>query len=235
MLDDSFRPTLRYLGTKSVGDDFALRELRKNLRQQRNLVDTLRIEFSAASMQADKRYRALESQIATRIDTEEAEATDGLLSDIGDFLGRGQGISSIFGTGAQADPEAAKARELAAKDAHQYAMEKAERASVALKQEVNALHQLTDQYNKMLQARLDNETQVKRLLVHIRNNIFYYMQAIWSLEPPDQRYLRLHKVQVPVLELESRSYRVKVEPDKDIFAPFRAPGTEKHRGLCTAR
>jgi hypothetical protein len=70
--------------------------------------------------------------------------------------------------------------------------------------------------------------------VHIRNNIFYYMQAIWSMEPPDQRYLRLHKVQVPILELESRTYRVKVAKENgedDIFARFREPGTEKHRAF----
>ena len=67
--------------------------------------------------------------------------------------------------------------------------------------------------------------------MHIRNNIFYYMQAIWSMEPPDQRFLRLHKVRVPVLELESRSYRVRVATDDDIFAPFREPGTEKHRAF----
>jgi hypothetical protein len=231
LLDDSFRPTLKYLASKSVGDDFALRELRKNLRQQRNLVDTLRLEFSAASMQADNRYRALEGAISKRIDQEHAEATDGLVSDIGQFFGRGAGISAIFGAGGGPDPEAAKARELAAKDAHQYALEKAEKASAALKQEVTTLHTLTEQYNKTLQARLDNETQVKRLLVHVRNNIFHYMQAIWSMEPPDQRYLRLHNVQVPILELESRGYRVEARASDDIFAPFREEDTERHRAF----
>jgi hypothetical protein len=51
------------------------------------------------------------------------------------------------------------------------------------------------------------------------------------MEPPDQRYLRLHNVQVPVLELESRQYRVTVKPEADIFAPFRAPGTERHHAF----
>lgn len=244
MLDDSFRPTLRYLANNSVGDDFSLRELRKDLRQQRNLVDTLRVEFSAASMQADNRYKALESQIARRIDEEHAEATDGLIDDVVEKIGRGAVVSALIGlpglsslipgaggVGEGQDPEAAKARELAAKDAHQYALEKAEKVSAALRQEINTLHTLTDQYNKTLQARLDNETKVKRLLVHIRNNIFYYMQAIWSMEPPDQRYLRLHKVRVPVLELESRSYRVKVKTDLDIFSYFREPDTERHRAF----
>ena len=62
--------------------------------------------------------------------------------------------------------------------------------------------------------------------MHIRNNIFYYMQAIWSMEPPDQRFLRLHKVQVPELDLAScptrepgvtipdRSYRVEVDASR---------------------
>ncbi len=68
LLDDSFRPTLTYLANKSVGDDFALRELRKNLRQQRNLVDTLRIEFSAASVDADNRYKALENRAISPAD-----------------------------------------------------------------------------------------------------------------------------------------------------------------------
>jgi hypothetical protein len=67
LLDDSFRPALEYLANKSVGDDFALRELRKNLRQQRNLVETLRLELSIASNEARNRYRALERMIERRI------------------------------------------------------------------------------------------------------------------------------------------------------------------------
>jgi hypothetical protein len=237
LLDDSFRKALQYLANKSVGDDFALRELRKNLRQQRNLVDTLRLELSVASNEARNRYRALENLIEKRIVEESAETTDGFLSDVGDF----------FGGGGQ-DPEAAKARELAAKDAHQYAVEKQEKAAAALRQEMGGLHALTAEYNKTLRDHLDNETCVKRLLVHIRNNIFYYMQAIWSMEPPDQRFLRLHKVQVPQLELATipdpddpngtlpdRSYRVQVKASKDIFEPFREPGTTKHKAFMSGR
>ncbi|CAN7261571.1 hypothetical protein LJR225_001250 [Phenylobacterium sp. LjRoot225] len=221
LLDDSFRPALDYLANNSVGDDFALREMRKNLRQQRNLVETLRVEFSVASVEADNRYTALARTIEARIEEEHAERSDGFFSDVGDF----------FGGGGQ-DPEAAKARELAAKDAHQYALERAEKAAAALREEINTLHSLTTAYNKTVQTRLDNETKVKRLLVHIRNNMLYYMQAIWSLEPPDQRFLRLHKVKVPVLKLASRSYKVAVDPEPaDIFARFREPGTQKHKAF----
>jgi hypothetical protein len=235
LLDDSFRPALQYLANKSVGDDFALRELRKNLRQQRNLVETLRLELSIASDEAENRYRSLENAVNKRIEEESAENTDGWFSDVGDFFG-----------GGGPDPEAAKARELAAKDAHQYAVEKAQKAALALRQEVNTLHLLTTEYNNALRNHLDNETRCKRLMVHIRNNIFYYMQAIWSMEPPDQRFLRLHKVQVPQLELATvpdpdnpgqtmpnRFYEVEVTPTEDIFENFREPGTKKHKALMT--
>jgi hypothetical protein len=237
LLDDAFRPALQYLANKSVGDDFGLRELRKNLRQQRNLVETLRIELTIASHEAENRYRALEAAIEKRIGEASAEQTDGWFSDIGDF----------FGGGGQ-DPEAAKARELAAKDAHQYAADKAEKAAAALQRETNQLHELTTAYNGALRDHLDNETRIKRLLVHIRNNIFHYMQAIWSMEPPDQRLLRLHRVDVPQLELETipdphnpnsvvadRRYTVEVEPSPDIFSQFREPGTTKHRAFLRGR
>lgn len=235
LLDDSFRPALEYLATKSVGDDFGLRELRKNLRQQRNLVETLRLELSVASNEAENRYAALESTIEKRIGEESAERTDGWFSDIGDF----------FGGGGQ-DPEAAKARELAAQDAHRWAVEKAEKVATALQQEVGNLHALTAAYNQTLEDHLDNETRVKRLLVHLRNNILHYLQAIWSMEPPDQRFLRLHKVQVPQLALArvpdptnpaalvpDRGYRVEVAASEDIFEAFREPGTTKHKSFMT--
>lgn len=236
LLDDSFRPALTYLANKSVGDDFAIRELRANLRHQRNLVDTLRIELSQASHESESRYRALEGAIKRRIGEEEAEATDGWFSDVGDF----------FGGGGQ-DPEAAKARELAARDAHRYAVERMEKAEAALRAEMNTLHRMTGEYNDALRDHLDAETRVRRLLVHLRNNIFHYMQAIWSMEPPDQRFLRLHRAKVPVLELAEvtdpatgalvpdRSYLVETTPVEDIFAQFREPGTTRHRASMTGR
>ena len=77
----------------------------------------------------------------------------------------------------------------------------------------------------------------KRFLVHIRNYIIYYMQAIWSMEPPDQRFLRLQKVQVPDLKLDDagRIYRVQVDPSEDVFAVFRPKGTEKHKATMSGK
>jgi hypothetical protein len=47
--------------------------------------------------------------------------------------------------------------------------------------------------------------------VHIKGNIFYYMQAIWSSEPPDQRFFRLHDVRVPRL-VGDKHYSIELDP-----------------------
>lgn len=225
LLDDSFRPCLDYLAKKSVGDDFAIRELRKNLREQRSLVNTLKIEVAQSSKEADNRYYALERAILSRIEAEKSENQSGFFIDA---------VESLFVSAT--DPESAKARELAAKDAHQYAVEKAEKLASTLQGEVNNLHKLTTEYNHTLRSHLDNESQIKRLLVHLRNNILYYMQGIWSLEPPDQRYLRLHKVEVPVPEVDGeRTCTISFKTEPDIFASFRADGTTKHKGYLKGR
>lgn len=219
LLDDSYRPALQYLAAKNVGDDFAIRELRKNLRTQRQMVNALRLEFASVSVEAKSRYAALERAITNRIAEEEADRADsGFFNKIDDFFG-GNGD----------DPEAAKARELAAKEAHEYAVERAEKVSAALQREVNALHQLTAEYNRAMRDHLDKKTMASALKMHIKNNIFYYMQAIWSMEPPDQRYLRHVKTMAPYLEAESTQYTISLEPTEDIFAIFRPEGAQKHQ------
>ena len=246
LLDDSFRQTLQYLSNKSVGDDFAVRELRKNLRQQRSLVETLRIEMATASAEAANRYQGLENAVKARIGIEEAESTEGWFESVGEFFGGSDDLS----------PEAAKARELAAQDAHRFAVERAEKIVAALRQELGILNGLTADFNKAMQTHLDNEARIKRLLVHIRNNILYYMQAIWRMEPPDQRYLRLYNVKVATLEFgttthpidssvtSAKFYYVDPEVSEDIFRDFRdkeydeegnvTAYTEKHKAFMHA-
>jgi len=48
--------------------------------------------------------------------------------------------------------------------------------------------------------------------VHLKANIFHYMQAIYSFEPPGQRYFRLRDVQVPRLT-GAKTYSIVTDPD----------------------
>lgn len=214
LLDDSFRNTLQYIAQKNVGDDFAIRELRKNLRQQRTLVNNLQVEFSKLRTQVDNKYEALNNLVDNRISEEHKKRF----------------FHWWFNSDERPDPEMAKAKEAAAADEHKYVVEKAERLSLSVQREVNALHQLTSDYNTVMRDHLDRITQTRRLLTHIKENILYYMQAIWSMEPPDQRFMRLYKVQIPDFKAD-RTCIIQADPipvEDDIFGQFREAGKRKH-------
>lgn len=217
LLDDSFRPTLQYLAKKNVGDDFAIRELRKNLRQQRTLVNNLQVEFSKMKTLVDNKYQYLQENVRNRIDEEH----DKRFYKWWWWWGREDGRNE------PPDPEMAKAMEQAAADDHKHAVEQAERLSLSVQREVHALHQLTAEYNAAMRDHLDQITQTRRLITHIKENILFYMQAIWSMEPPDQRFMRLYKVKIPHFEAD-RTCVIQDTPVEDFFAQFRKDNKQKH-------
>lgn len=217
LLDDSFRPTLQYIAQKNVGDDFSIRELRKNLRQQRTLVTNLQLEFAKLKQDVENKYAAMERAVRERIDEEHEKRT----------FRWWWWWDNPNRPDTPPDPEMAKALEQAATDEHKYAIEKAEKMALNVQREVNALHQITLEYNAAMREHLDRITQTRRLIVHIKNNILFYMQAIWSMEPADQRYMRLYKVMVPQFEA-TRTCVVADVPADDIFQSFREPGKVKH-------
>ena len=218
ILDDSFRPALQYIAQKNVGDDYAIRELRKNLRTQRQLVETLKRELATLNKKADNRYQALENAIDNRINREEDENNDGFFTN----------VLNVFGLDSS-NPEAAKAREMAARDAQSYAADKAQSTGLNLQREVNALQSITADYTKAMREHLDKKTMVERLLLHIKNNIIYYMQSIWSMESSDQRYMRLLNVKVPQFEIDTMDCEIKQMPENDLFKLFRADGETLHK------
>lgn len=217
LLDDSFRTTLQYLAQNNVGDDFALRELRKNLRQQRTLVNNLQLEFSKLKQDVENKYAAMESAVQERINEEHEKRT----------FRWWWWWNNADRPDTPPDPEMAKALEQAATDEHKYAVEKAEKLALSVQRETNALQQITQRYNDTMREHLDRITQIRRLVSHVKNNILYYMQAIWSMEPPDQRYLRLYKVLIPQFEA-TRTCVVEDTPTADIFEAFREPGKHRH-------
>jgi hypothetical protein len=75
-----------------------------------------------------------------------------------------------------------------------------------LEREVTALNDITEKYAKALAEHFNHKTHIDRLRAHVKQNILYYMQAIWSHEPPDQRFFRLHKTPVPVLEAAAKQF-----------------------------
>ncbi len=223
ILDDSFRTALQYLSEKNVGDDFAIRELRKNLRTQRQTVEGLKLELAQLNSEADNRYAVLEDTINQRIRQEQNKESDSIWDSVGEF----------FGASDTPTPEAAKAREMAARDAQAYAADKAQKMAQNLQRELNTLQSITADYTKAMQDHLDKLTMTERLLLHIKENILYYMQAIWDLEPADQRFMRLMNIEVPQYVVTNMDVVINQQEENDIFKLFRAEDETLHKAWIT--
>jgi hypothetical protein len=121
-------------------------------------------------------------------------------------------LAKDFFSDGSSSPDRMKILEDAARDAYDRAVKQEKDLQTRLEREITALNALTEEYTKALSDHLNRKEQIARLCVHIKSNIMYYMQAIWSHEPPDQRYFRLHEVQVPKLK---GKMTYKLEPDPD--------------------
>jgi hypothetical protein len=202
ILDDSFVPAMNYLATKIVGDEFSLQEMYENLQQHRRLSAELQEELVAVRAQVQSRYGAFQRSIEQRADVVQADDEGGIMPMPVGFLS----------TGADVSPEAARVREDAARDAFERTAKQEKELLGRLEREITALDALTETYTKALSDHLNRKAQIARLRVHIKSNVMYYMQAIWTHEPSDQRYFRLHEVRVPKLK-GNTTYKLVADPD----------------------
>lgn len=69
-------------------------------------------------------------------------------------------------------------------------------AQSKLKQVTSALQDATKEYATALQNQYARHIAIDQLRIHVKQNIFYYMQAVWDHEPPDQRFFRLYNLMV---------------------------------------
>jgi len=203
LLDDSFVPAMNYLASTVVGDEHALQEMYRNLQQQRRLTDELKEELVTNRALTESRYAAFQKSIERRAEAVEAEENSGGIIPM---------PVGFITTDSPLSPDAARVREEAAKDAYERAMREGKEVLGRLERETTALNELTETYTKNLSDHLNRKMQISRLRIHIKANIMHYMQAIWSHEPPDQRFFRLHEVKVPRLQ-GKMTYNFENDPD----------------------
>ena len=205
LLDNSFAPALSYLSSRITGDEAALKVMKENLKRHRRLAEELKDQLLASQAQVARRYEALEAAI---------DRQAGLASDDGGFFDpffgpvKSLAISDdilnstadvLLDGGDDGTPEEARIRREAAKDAFERAAREEKDLRARLEREVTVLNQTTEAYTKTLSEHLNQQTQIMRLRVHVKQNILYYMQAIWEHEPSGQRFFRLHKTKIPTL------------------------------------
>ncbi len=189
ILDDSFLPALDYLSANYVGEELSLQVFELAVQQQKAVVDRISGQVQLANVAINTATLGLEKAEAQQVHDMQAAETMSIVKSVFDPLG----ITKSGGDG-----NADRAMVDHAKDALNRAQEKVNQLVSQLKTETTALQVAIDKYTKAATEHFSMLADIDRLRGHIKDNIIYYMQAIWTYEPADQRYFRLYNVDVPV-------------------------------------
>jgi hypothetical protein len=205
LLDDSFKPALEYLKKGFVGAEINIRILEANAEAQKQLVDSLnqQIQVQTGVLSADQ--QAVLSAVKNFAQSKEDQGLFNTVKRIFDPIG----ITGNSDTGAV---DAAQAMEDYAKDTLDRAeRDKAQLAS-QLQTAVTAMQQAIDKLSAAVKDHYENVFAIDRLRVHAKDNILYYMQAIWNEEPPDQRFFRLYNINVPIITPDANQGSLHLNP-----------------------
>ncbi len=189
ILDDSFLPALNYLAANYVGENVTLEVLKLAVDQQKEVVDRISRQVQLANVALNAATLGLEKAETQEVeDLRQAEQIS-IVKSIFDPLG----ISGKSDNG-----NSDRARVDFAKDALNRAQTKVNELVSQLKGETTALQVAIDKYTKAATEHFSMLADIDRLRGHVKDNIIYYMQAIWTYEPADQRYFRLFNLDAPV-------------------------------------
>jgi hypothetical protein len=198
ILDDSFLPALEYLAADYTGAELALQTLGLAVEQQKSVVDRISRQVQAANQSLDAAMLGLQASESQEVQDQQNKEIGALVKSFFDPL-------NITRTGNTSDEgNSDRARVDFAKDALNRAQAKVNQLVSDLKTETTALQTAIDKYVAAATRHFSMLAEIDRLRIHVKDNIIYYMQAIWTYEPADQRYFRLYNLDVPVFGHNSK-------------------------------
>ncbi|WP_237060291.1 hypothetical protein [Microbulbifer sediminum] len=204
ILDKTFLQSLDDVTVGWAGDELALEVLRQSMEQQLRLVEELTHQLEVKTYLAEEAFEELRVLMGMADNADNAKK----MQDIA--LALAFGPLGLIGS---RDDEGAEKREEVVKMAIDRADKEKNEVNARLSRELAALQEAIDKYTHSLRAHFDRQASIARLRLHIKDNILYYMQAIWDHEPSDQRFFRLYNVEVPWVadSMEGREVEVRGE------------------------
>jgi hypothetical protein len=193
ILDDSFRPALEYLTKGFVGAEVNIRILEANAIGQKNLVDHINQQIRTQAGVLASNERSVQEAVEGLASSQEQLGIFNTVKRFFDPLG-------ITGGGDTGSVDAAQAMVDYARQTLDRAEREKARLLAQLEVAVTALQAAVDKLSAAVKEHYDRVAEIDRLRVHIKENILYYMQAIWRQEPPDQRFFRLYDIEVPIVQ-----------------------------------
>ena len=206
LLDDSLRPALEYLTSGFAGDEVSIEIIKAHWEAQVSLAQSLEGKLKGNLTALDAGRIELQGrQIADAAAA--AERTTNTIDIAKEVLTGGGplnlltgGVASLFGKkdpivdaetsiAASADAEAQRK---AAETRLQYFEQAVADTQEKLRGAMSTFEQATNDYAKAMQNQFARHVAIDQLRLHVKQNILYYMQAIWDHEPPDQRFFRLY-------------------------------------------
>jgi hypothetical protein len=125
----------------------------------------------------------------------------------------------ITGQTSSANVDAAQTTVDYAKETLDNAIKEKARLLSELNVATSALQMAVDKLSNAVKEHYNHVTQIDRLRVHVKDNILYYMQAIWSHEPPDQRFFRIYQIPVPDVQANTAGVPVNIYNASGVVLP----------------
>jgi len=201
ILDDSFRPALDYLTKSFVGAEINIRILESNAVAQKNLVDQINQQIQVQMGVLATNERSVQEAVQGLASSEQQQGIFNTVKRIFDPIGITGGADTGAVDAAQAMVDYAK-----------QTLDRAEREKARLLAQLDvattALQSAVDKLSAAVKEHYDSVAEIDRLRLHVKDNILYYMQAIWRQEPPDQRFFRLYNIDVPIVTPDTSTVTV---------------------------
>jgi hypothetical protein len=204
LLDDSLKAALDNLCQKMAGDEVSTEVLKANWQRNLTVVEQLSRQLDTRSQLRDD----VRNRIVKLLQGVEQDNTG---KDVAAAIFSG-GLSLLFegkkdGASLESTKEAAE-REM------EFSENEFNEVEARMRTAINALEQSTNKYNQALKDQVNHRVSIDQLKIHIKDNIIYYMQAIWGHEPSDQRFFRLYDLPVEWFELDKQTPQIHDLPYK---------------------
>ncbi len=214
LLDDSLRPALEYVSNAFAGEEVSIEVSKATWEKQNALVTELEGVVKGFKKARDELRELL-------ITTEEARATEAAEAPttgqtIWTAILTG-GLSLAAGdSGSEQDAERLEIARRAIESRLKYLEDTLKEAQERMVSAQQTLNEATRVYKEALETQTNRRVAIDQLRIHVKENIFYYMQAIWDYEPPDQRFFRLYHVNVDLPESPARTVSIRPATEDDL-------------------
>jgi hypothetical protein len=195
LLDESFRPALKYLTDGFAGDEVSLAIVQANWEKQRDLVITLEAMANREMVLRDSLRELIVEQTVQKDKLDSMLPGVALLKNLSDKVQTGN-LNFLDSDNSGWSAEDLEANRRAAKTRLEYVEQALADAQDKLKAATSGFEAATKDYSAAMQNKYMRHVAIDQLRIHVKQNILYYMQGIWAHEPSDQRYFRLYKLEV---------------------------------------